>query len=462
MSHAIVKRHRLRLLSILLGGLLLLVGLISFAEAPDRARIEAALNGRQQGAVVGAGPLRVDDAVRVALSQNRELRASIYELGIARAALVQAGLFPNPEVELELRVPTDPSEPLQGDVGLEYNLSTLFLRSLRRSVARADLTAERLRVTSEALDLAYRARLGFYQVQARQQLLALRQRALAALQAAYTTATELHRAGNLTDLDLALHRSALEGGHIAEAETEVALLDAREQLNLVLGLSAPQTAWSITDRLPDPPANQEAAADLEHRAIEASLELAELRTRLDATSRRLSLARTEGRLPHLATGFHGERDGRQWELGAHLTVGLPLFDRAQGRVQAATAESQGLRERSAAVAVAVRVSLRQTRNRLESSARRARHYRDILVPARERVLKETLLQYNAMQVSVFQVLEAQRNVTESASAYVETLWEYWRARAALDQILAGRHRVTVVGGESAGTRAMGTGTAPGH
>lgn len=475
---------RRRLLGVLLGGFSFaaLNSPEAIAAETDLSQVQATLRARQQGGLVAPTPsadrweessdevakllrgsLTADSAVRVALLNNRELRASFHELGIARGALVQAGLAPNPEIELELRIPTERTEPLQGDVGLEYNLSSLMLRPLRRGVARAELAAERIRVAGEVLDVAYRTRLAFYDVQARQQLLDLRKRALSALEAAYATASELHRAGNLPDLDLALERSAIETGRIAVAEAEASLLDAREGLNVLLGLSGRQTSWTVEARLDDAAADVAGFEQLEQRAVEASLELAELRARLDASSRRVGLFRTEGGLPHLGAGFHGEYDSRHWELGAHVTFGLPIFDRAQGRVQAASAEFQGLRERTVAAGVAVRASLRQARNRVESSAARARHYRDVLLPARERALKETLLQYNAMQLSVFQLLEAQRGVTDAASAYVDTLLEHWRARAALDQILAGRHRgVVIAGAATAGGRAAQGGTAAAH
>ena len=43
-----------------------------------------------------AQPLTVDDAVQVALLNNRGLQATFLELGISEAELVQAGRLPNP------------------------------------------------------------------------------------------------------------------------------------------------------------------------------------------------------------------------------------------------------------------------------------------------------------------------------------------------------------------------------
>jgi cobalt-zinc-cadmium efflux system outer membrane protein len=410
-----------------------------------------------------AAPLTAESAVRIAVLNNRGLRAALHELGIARGNLVQAGVLPNPEVHLELSKPTTGDEPLQSEVGLEYGLSELILLPLRKSVAEAERDAERVRVAGEVLEISYRARLAFFDVQARQQRLELRQRAFQAAQASYGVAAELHRVGNISELDLANQRNQVESVRVSVAEEENALLDAREQLNVSLGLHGPQTQWTITARLPEPEDEARGWERLEARAIETSLELAELRHRAEATAQKLKLARVEGVLPHISGGFHGERDERHWEVGASLELSLPLFDRKQGRRMATASELAAIKERYEATATSIRASLRMARNRVESAARRARHYREVLLPAREKALSETLLHYNAMQVGVFQLLQAQREVTEAASAYVDTLLEHRKARAALEQILAGRHQgVTLSAVSTSRSSAMSGGAADSH
>jgi outer membrane protein TolC len=67
-----------------------------------------------------------------------------------------------------------------------------------------------------------------------------------------------------------------------------------------------------------------------------------------------------------------------------------------------------------------------------------RHYDRVVVPARKRVVDQTLLQYNAMQVGIFQLLEARRGQLDAELAAVEARREYWTAKAAFDALLAGR------------------------
>ena len=55
--------------------------------------------------------LTADAAVQVALLNNRNLQAMYSELGIARAELVQAGLFKNPVIDAAILFPVSGARP---------------------------------------------------------------------------------------------------------------------------------------------------------------------------------------------------------------------------------------------------------------------------------------------------------------------------------------------------------------
>ncbi len=388
-------------------------------------------------------PLNADAAVRVALLNNREARAALAEVGIARGQLVTAGLVPNPEVEFEVRDPGG-EQPAQIDLGVELNLSALFLAPARAGVAEATLDAEKLKAAGSLLDLTWTTRVAFYEVQALQQKLELRLRAFASNQASYETALELSKVGNIPALTLANELTSVELSRVQVAEAENALLDGREALNRKLGLTGARTAWTLEGPLPPPKEMKEGEAT-EAKALSANLELAELIFRAEAASRKVGLAKTESWLPHLSAGFHGERDAALWELGGHVTVGLPVFDRAQGKQLSARSEYDALRARAEGQALHVRSSVRTALNRAESASKRARHYSERLLPARQEVLQQSLLQYNAMQLNVFQLLAAQRAVTETAIAQVDATLDAWKARASVDLLLAGRSTPLALG-----------------
>jgi outer membrane protein TolC len=142
-------------------------------------------------------------------------------------------------------------------------------------------------------------------------------------------------------------------------------------------------------------------------------------------------------------------DDEAWEAGGHLRIGLPLFDRGQGEAAAQEARVAGLRQRSVQTATEIRAVARTARVRAESARLRALHFREVLLPTRQRVLEESLRQYDAMQIGVFQLLQAQRDTLEAGAGYVAALLDYWRARAALNLVLAGRHSGLDLGGIAA-------------
>jgi outer membrane protein, heavy metal efflux system len=66
------------------------------------------------------------------------------------------------------------------------------------------------------------------------------------------------------------------------------------------------------------------------------------------------------------------------------------------------------------------------------------HYNQTLMPQRQKILRQTLLQYNAMQVSTYVVLQAKQNEQVAERGYVEALRDYWIARAELERVVGGR------------------------
>jgi cobalt-zinc-cadmium efflux system outer membrane protein len=390
-------------------------------------------------------PLTADAAVRIALLNNRELRASLRDLGVARGRLLQAGLLPNPEFELELRAPELLYEP-QAEFRVEYDLTTAVLAPVRSSVARADLDAARYRAAATVVEVGYNVRAAYYANQAAQQRLVLTTRALDAFAATRDAARALFEGGNTPELDVATQEVAYEAARATAAQIELELLTSREQLQRLLGLHGDATTWTIPDGLARSPEHEPPFEQLERKAIVASLELAETRSRLEATARRTGLSRAEGWLPDVSVGVITERESRlagepfnsDWKWGGVINFTLPLLDRRQGTTAATEAEFDAMMERYQGMAIDIRSATRELGNRLRSSHLRARQYQQVLLPARQRLMQQMMLQYNGMQIGVFQLLQARRDQLNTELAYVETLREYWTARAALDALLAGR------------------------
>jgi cobalt-zinc-cadmium efflux system outer membrane protein len=87
----------------------------------------------------------------------------------------------------------------------------------------------------------------------------------------------------------------------------------------------------------------------------------------------------------------------------------------------------------------------------------------VILPLRTRIVEQTQLQFNAMQVSPFQLLTAKQQQVEAGRQYVEALRDYWLARTQLEQVLAGRMpQVSADEFTASGARAAGASQTGGH
>jgi outer membrane protein, heavy metal efflux system len=215
-------------------------------------------------------PLTADQAVRLAMINNPELQATFEDLGIAQAQVVAASLLKNPVLDGEVKFS---GEGTLIELALVGDLLDLFLLPLRTRVAEAEYHATRLRVTEEVIWLAAEARQAFIEYQAAEQTLQMRRSVVAAFDASTDLARRLHEAGNITELDLAQERAIHEQAKIDLASAETAAADARERVNVVLGLWGGQTQWTAEDRLPEPgDADDALLHDIERRAVSSSLQ----------------------------------------------------------------------------------------------------------------------------------------------------------------------------------------------
>ena len=389
--------------------------------------------------------LTVDDAVQIALLNNRELQAVYADLGVAQADLVQAGLMSNPIFDGAMRWPTPGGGKPELELAVVMNFLDIFYLPLRKRVAAARFEEAKNRVSGLVLDFTGRVRTTFFSHQANEQMLELRQTIVQALHASFAVTRRLYEAGNITDLDFARERALLEAGKLALGSAEVAARQSREELNILMGFWGKQTDWQTEDRLPEMPREPIQTEDIERVALQRSVDLLNARQRVISAGEQLGLNRATALIPESHLGALGERTDGAWEVGPVLEFPIPLFDQGQARTGRAAAELRRAHQEYYALAVRIRATARSLRDRAQGLRDRALYFRDIMLPLHERIVNETQLHYNAMQLGPVQLLRAREQQIEIGAAYVETLRDYWLARSELAQLLSGR----LPGGEGA-------------
>jgi cobalt-zinc-cadmium efflux system outer membrane protein len=205
-----------------------------------------------------------------------------------------------------------------------------------------------------------------------------------------------------------------------------------------MGLWGQETAWHIDRRLPDIPKQPLSFDGLEMQALRQSLDLASARQRMIAVGEQVRVNRATALLPEIEIGPVAERQEGAWEVGPRIEFPIPLFDQGQARTGRALAELRRAQQEYYALGVRLRSTVRALRERLQGAQDRALYYRDILLPLWERIVNETQLQYNAMQLGVFDLLRAREQQIQAAVAYIEALLDYWLAHTDLEHLLSGR------------------------
>lgn len=405
--------------------------------------------------------LEADQAVRIALLNNRRLQATYSEVGIAAAQLVKAWLIENPVLTGQVRFAHN--RPLY-EMEIVQNFLDVLLLPLRVSVAEAQLEASKARVAAEVIEVASDTRRTFYRYQARLQLLHYWQGLLLAAESSYDMALQLRRGGNISELRLAREQAMYEQLKMDIAETELAAVQDRERLNILMGLWGAATTWRARPELPPPSDLDRDPQEVERQAVENSLDLRVALYNLTAEARRLGLDSIEAVVPQLGLGVSVEserpteyrldnkrRSGRteykleehvveEWQVGPNFEVPIPIWNWGQAAYAGGRMEILRRWNLYTSLAIDIRASARAAEFRLRTAHQRVRFAEGLLVPLGDAVFEQSHLQYNAMFIGVFDLLRAKEDQLRTYQSYVQALAEYWDARTDLEQLLLGSSR----------------------
>ncbi len=377
-----------------------------------------------------AAPLSADAAVEVALLKHRGLQARLADLGVADADLAQLGRLPNPGFSFG-RVRQGDEREIER--GLHLSLGSLLLMPLAREAA-----AQRLNVLQQQAALAVLAHVAEVkkaQVRAvaTAQTTRYMQQVLEAADASAELARRMAEAGNFNRLQRAREHGFFAEAALNLARAQQAEVAARERLNRLLGLWGEQLRYSLPERLPDLPAAPTETAELERQALSSRLDLRASRLQLDLLAAHLGLTRRTGfvNAVQLNLSRNGSNEAPP-QTGWELEFQLPLFDWGQARVARAEALYMAQARTLARQAVDARSELREAWHAQRTAWDIARHYRDEIVPAAQRISEENLLRYNGMFIGVFDLLADARSQVGAVNEAIQALRDYWLAQADLD------------------------------
>ncbi len=381
--------------------------------------------------------LTLDRAVRIAALNNRSLQATLEELGIARADLIQAGLITNPIFSGHARFPDVAGKANVEFAVTESVLDTLFI-PLRRKLAGAQFEQAKLRVGDAVLSLMAKVKATYYTAQAAGQIQGMRRSVLQAAEAAAQLAERQHQAGNISALDLANQQAFYQQAQLELMQSEAQAKIARERLNQMLGVSATEASWQLAAHLPELPPTDPSLEGLEATALSQRLDLAAAQKEIEIQRRNVSMARF-GLLPVSGLGVSTETEsGGDRVTGPTWEVAVPVLDWNQAARARATAQLQQSQHRLAALENDIRSEVRTGHDQLLAARQATERYRDAIIPLRVRILEETQRHYNYMLLGAYDLLLAKQNEIIARREYIEALRDYWITRSELERAIGGQ------------------------
>ncbi|MFM0055629.1 TolC family protein [Paraburkholderia phytofirmans] len=383
-----------------------------------------------------SAPLGMDDAVQIALLNNRGLQASYSELGIAEADLVQAGRLPNPGFSFSR---THGGDDLSISRTFTLGMLRVLTMPLTTRIESRRFEQTRLLAANTMLEVAADARRAYIRAVAAKQSAAYAEQVKDSAEAGAELARRMQQAGNFSKLDYAREQAFYADAMAQLARARQQSMSAREKLTRVMGLWGSQAQYALPERLPDLPATRPELHDLEAFAMQNRLDIQAAKLQTKSVAGSLGLSKATRFINVLDVGYQNNfttSDGR--EQGYEISVEIPLFDWGSAKVARAEAIYLQSANRVAGTAINARSEVREAYSTYVSGYDLAKHYRDEVVPLRKTISDELLLRYNGMLASVFELLADSRDQIGAVNSAIDALKDYWLAQTDLQHALGGR------------------------
>ncbi len=380
-------------------------------------------------------PLTRKAAVARALEVSPRLGAAAARLRARDGDVMQAGVYPNPEANVELENfqgngPYEGFDSLEATYSLSQRIELGGKRSRRIAAAEAGRVAARHGLSAIQLDIVRDVRVAFTEAVAADEAVRLAEERVRLAREFERSAKARVDAGREPTVQL-----SRAGIVRLQAQTELERsrrwsVVARNQLAALVGLPAAEikldTGWF--KRLGPLPKAAEVAPLGTPDILRSEAEVARGRAELEV-ERRLAL-------PDLtvSAGVRRFHDGDDTALVAGASIPIPVFDRNQGAVVRAREGVAAAEAELAAQRLELDTRLTGARARLFSARNAAASLQNKIVPTAEQAFTFASDGYRQGKFSYLEVLDAQGTLADARRDLTDALQVYHDATADLDRL----------------------------
>jgi cobalt-zinc-cadmium efflux system outer membrane protein len=398
-----------------------------------------------------AGQLELRDALALSLLHNPRLADVAWSVRIGEARLIQAGLSPNPELEVEVDE-FGGAGPRKEFSGAETTLRLSQLielggkRGARLRAAGAGKTLAEYDYEAERLTVLTDATIRFIDVLTAQDRLQLVDELQALSQQTFDAVAERVRAGRVSPLEET--RASIERVNRRIARTNAAseLKIARQHL---------VSMWGV-----DKARFSQAAGSLEiqgdipsYAALETLIDrnpiIARWAAEMEQRLAELSMARAQRMFDiTLSAGVKRFEESDDYAFTISAGIPLPVFDRNQGGRRDAGYRIKQVEHREMDARIKTRTALLEWYETMAGARMEALALLDEVVPAARRTMDAARDGYRQGKFGYLEVLDAERTFAETNLRLLDARGRYHRAVAAVESLIG--TRLDTVNHESTG------------
>ena len=385
--------------------------------------------------------LTMDQALQTALTNNPELAAAQWEMGIAQGDRQQAGLIPNPELSWEVedtrrnsRTTTFMiSQPIEmgGKRGARVEVA-----SRAQDAAGIELERKRNALRADVIQAYYSSSTAQQRVLLSRQSLELAERGLRIAQGRIKSGKSSPVEGTRAEVELSQVRLELKRAQRDEA-------NAYQQLAQVMGAPLPAfvSVGDPSQSMPAVPAVPERSLLLDRIGDTAELRLAKLQ--IEQREASLGLEKAQ-RIPDLTVSVGSQYDQQERERVnvVGLSMPIPLFNRNQGNVLAAARRADQARDLRNASELRLRTEIQTTLDQWMTANTEVVSFNQTILPAAQSAVDTATRGFEMGKFNFLDVLDAQRTLISARTQYIQAIAETTDAWVRIERIFGDVYPLT--------------------
>ncbi|CAM3026058.1 MULTISPECIES: TolC family protein [Pseudomonas] len=387
--------------------------------------------------MASAQTLTLESALQSAFAGNPDLAAAQWEIDIAQGGRQQAGLIPNPVASWDAEdtrrrtrtttIKLTQTLELGGKRGARIDLA-----SRAQDAAAQELEQRRNLLRAEVID-------GFYGALRAQERLELAQRSMALAERGLVVADGRVRAGKSSPVEATRAQVQVSEIRLERSRAEIGVTEAYRRLAAITGSANIdfQRVEAGAASIPALPSTNQLLARLGNTA---ELRLAELQIRQREAGLGLEKAQ---RIPDLDVSIGSQYDAsvRERVNLVGVSMPIPLFNRNQGNVLAASRRADQARDLRNATELRLRTETRQALDLWATANSEVSAFNQVILPAAQSAVDSATRGFEMGKFNFLDVLDAQRTLIAARTQYLAALAQATDAWVRIERIYGDLARI---------------------